>query len=142
MATSQLEEWTTEANLIRIKHWFRDGLTNEDVAEKKIGINRTTFYRWLQKSSELRKAVEEGKMPANEMVEDAVFKRAVGFYAKEKKIEPDGSITEYEKYYPPDVSAQALYLNNRARNRWKKNWSDETEDAKTIKLMVLKNDLK
>lgn len=142
MATSQLEEWTTEANLIRIKHWFRDGLTNEDVAEKKIGINRTTFYRWLQKSSELRKAVEEGKMPANEMVEDAVFKRAVGFYATEKKIEPDGSVTEYEKYYPPDVSAQALYLNNRSRDRWKKNWSDETEDAKTIKLMVLKNDLK
>ena len=94
MASEKCKEWTEECNLIRIKHWLRDGLTIEQIAKDKIGVNKTTFYRWLSESAKLKEAVEAGRMPADEMVEDALFKHAVGFYVTEERIDPDGSVTK------------------------------------------------
>ncbi len=125
MVSEKFNEWIEECNLIRIKHWLRDGLTIEQITKDKIGINKTTFYRWLAKSQELKKAVEEGKMPANEIVENAVFKHAVVFFVVEEKIEPDGSVTKYRKFIKGNVGAMVLWLKNRNRERWKDKWDIE-----------------
>lgn len=125
MASEKFNEWTEECNLIRIKHWLRNGFTIKQIAKDKIGVDKATFYRWLAESQELKKAVEEGKMPANEIVENAVFKHAVGFFVVEEKIEPDGSVTKYRKFIKGDVGAMALWLKNRNRERWKDKWDIE-----------------
>lgn len=125
MATSKLDEWITEDNLIRIKHWFRDGLTDEEVATKKMGISRSTFYNWLKESKELKEAVKAGKMPIDDMVEDSVAKHAIGFFVIEEKIDPNGDKTQYRKFIKGDVAAMALWLKNRRHNKWKDKWDIE-----------------
>ena len=57
---------------------------------------------------------------------ESLFKRATGFIAKDTKFAThEGAITdreEYDKHYPPDVTAAIFWLKNRT-----KKWSDKKE---------------
>lgn len=45
MAKGKYLEWLTKEGLLKIEGWARDGLTDEQIAEK-IGIQRQTLYDW------------------------------------------------------------------------------------------------
>ena len=105
------------------------GLIDKEIASK-LGISHMSFYRYLKDHDDFREAVEEGKKPADVEVEQALFKRAIGFEYKETTT-IDGTITkEVVKYAAPETAACIFWLKNRTRNSHRA-WRDRfPEDLK------------
>lgn len=147
----------TKDGLTRLKGWARDGLTDEQIATK-IGINRATLYKWIDRFSDIGNALKQGKEPVDIEVEDSMVKLALGHYftvkkpmkirteKRLKKKDKDGR--EYETgviveehieyvdeqvYIPPNVTAQIFWLKNRKPEQWK----DKREQVVSTKDGVL-----
>lgn len=133
MSTKQDREyWLKEENLIKIKQWYRDGLRDIDVANK-MGISRTTLYNWEAKTPGLKEMIKAGKVPADDIVESALFKRAVGY----DFVDPNNP--NVTKHIPGDVTAMIFWLKNRNPERW--------HDSKVLGLsgnlpVVIKDDIR
>lgn len=151
MASNKMLEWTTPENLTLITGWCREGYTNKMIADR-MGITANTFYRWLNDSKELRDAVKQGKEVADYMVENALFKAALGFEYTETKThitgKPDKNgnrnvkVEKTVKYFPPNVTAIAIWLNNRKPDQWKRNRDNVLEmndDDSNITVNIIKN---
>lgn len=127
MAKGKYQEWITPDGLLQLEGWARDGLTDEQIA-KNIGIRRETLYAWMKSYSDISNAIKKGKGPVDIEVENALYKRAIGFEytetVKEIRQMPGGktytTIREFKKYALPDTTAQAIWLNNRKPKRWQR----------------------
>lgn len=144
MAKGQSEEWRTEENLIRLRGWARDGLTNEQIAHN-MGINIATLYRWIAKHSDICEALKKSKEVADYEVENSLYMKALGFTTevmkpyKVKKVVYDEKTgrklkeseeIEYAKeevYIPPDTTAMIFWLKNRKPHVWR----DKVESMQT-----------
>ena len=124
-------EWITEQGLGIVAGWKRNGLTDEQIA-KNIGVRRETIYDWAKRFPDFSNAIKTGREQADLQVENALFKRAVGYFYDEVKEEyetkrgSDGSEREHlkkrtvtRKEVVPEVTAQIFWLKNRASNRWR-----------------------
>lgn len=125
-----IDKWLTEDALLLITGWARDGLTLEDIAHN-MGMCRQTLVNWKAKNEKIRKALDDGKEVADRRVENALYKRALGYMVTERKItesEKDGVKEEtFVKHIPGDVTAQIYWL----KNRKPKQWRDRQETAIT-----------
>lgn len=127
MARGRYKEWLTEDNLKRIQSWVRDGLSDVQVA-KNMGISKTTFYDWLNKYPAISDVVKKGKQPVDFEVENALFRRAIGYDIEETntvvtvnaKGEKVQKITKVKKHIPADATAAIFWLKNRQPEKWKK----------------------
>lgn len=134
-------ETDVKPRLIEIEAWKRDGLTDEQIC-KNLGISVDTFYRYKVKYSEFSEAIKKGKEVADIEVENALFKRAIGYTYKEvtKEVKDiDGKkstfIKEVTKVVPGDVAAQIFWLKNRKSNNWKDKRENENDDTKLIEVL-------
>ena len=136
MITIAKSKYETEVKprLIEIEAWKRDGLTDEQIF-KNLGISRDTFYKYKEKYSEFSDALKKGKEVADIEVENALFKRAIGYKYKEviKEVKDiDGKKTTYVKEVikemPGDVGAQIFWLKNRKSSKWKDKQDIDIED--------------
>lgn len=75
MATGRYQEWLEPEKLLLLQGWKRDGLSDEQIAEK-IGIAPRTFERWKSKFSQIRQCLKVGKEQANFIVENKLFEKA------------------------------------------------------------------
>ncbi|GIP57900.1 transposase [Paenibacillus woosongensis] len=121
-----------EPKLLLIEAWARDGLIDEDIA-KKLGVAYSTFRTYRDKFPALSAALKKGKEMADIEVENALFKRAVGYQYDEvtreavKDIDPETGdvITKMvetkrvTKEVQPDVTAQIFWLKNRRPEVWR-----------------------
>lgn len=120
-------EWLEKDNLTRIEGWARDGLTDKQIANDKIGIAENTFCAWKNKHSEILEALKKGKAPVDIEVENALLKRALGYeyeeVTTEKRELPDGKIEKHIKKVTkaviPDTTAQIFWLKNRRPDKWR-----------------------
>ena len=150
MAKGKYHEWLTPDNLLRLSAWARDGLTDEDIA-KKININVSTLYEWKNKYPEINEALKNGKEIADIAVENALYKRAVGYtYIEQTKelqtvIDPDtGQKTqklvvtkEVTKEVIPDTTAQIYWLSNRKNVKWRRNPDADVDNKEPIKIQLM-----
>ena len=115
--------WLSEEGLTLIAGWRRNGVSLLDIATKNIGISQTAWWGWYRNSEELRKACANAKEVADLAVEDALYKRAVGYNYTEdtyELIEGELRLTrQITKHVPPDVKAIMQWLYNRVPNRWR-----------------------
>lgn len=79
MARGKYQDYLTAEGLLKLEGWARDGLTDEQIAEDKIGINRTTLYDWKKKYPDISDALRIGKEVIDRKVENALLKRALGY---------------------------------------------------------------
>lgn len=141
---SEALEWLKEDNLKRLTGWARDGLTDKQIAEKKIGITEQTFCTWKKNHERIYLALKEGKQPVDTEVENALLKSALGHTTTVRKPiklrtvkEKDGmKLTEEhieyvdeEIYTPPQVVAQIFWLKNRKKDYWKDKPEPENNEA-------------
>lgn len=119
-----------QENLMLIEKWTRDGLTEEQVSTN-LGISVATLNVFKKKYPELAKVLKKGREIAITEIENALFKRALGFSYEETKIsirQVDGRDVKFTekttKYQPPDVAACSLLLKNKAREY---GWSDNPQ---------------
>ena len=127
--------WTEPDNLLRLEGWARDGLTDKQIAEHKIGIGETTFCRWKKDFPEIVNALKKGKAPVDIEVENATLKMALGYTVTvkkpikvktEKQLAGKGKIVEEkveyvdeEIYIQPNPVNQIFWLKNRLPSKWK-----------------------
>jgi DNA-binding XRE family transcriptional regulator len=106
--------------------YARRGLSDADIA-KNIGISLETYYSYQKKYIEFFEAIKRGKRPANIIVENALFKRCIGFefvepstetYVDEKGKKHVKKKTT-TKYIIPDINAIRFWLINREPDLWK-----------------------
>ncbi len=158
MAKSKVEYWLTKEGLTLLEGWARDGLTDEQIA-KNIGINRTTLYDWKKKRISIADALKKGKEIVDFEVENALFKKAIGYNAKVlkhmkvKSVEYDDKgyrICENEEiveiydevHIPADTTAQIFWLKNRKPEKWRekqKELINNNDDEKVLLVDDLKD---
>ena len=110
-----------------VKWMCRSGATDEEIAAE-LDIGTATLYRWRNKYPEFRESLKEGKKIADAIVEDGLYRRAVGFEYEETKIiyiqKQDGAeisrrIEKTKKHALPDVTACIFWLKNRDSQNWR-----------------------
>ena len=150
MAKGKYHEWLEPDNLLRLSAWARDGLTDEDIA-KKININVSTLYEWKKKYPEINEALKNGKEIADIAVENALYKRAIGYtYVETTRelqtvIDPDtGEKTqklvvtkEVTKEVIPDTTAQIYWLSNRQNAKWRRNPDTDVDNKEPVKVQLV-----
>ena len=133
------EKWSTPENLLIVEGMARNGAKDSDIC-KHIGISYTTFYKWIGLHPEFAEAVREGKEVVDTKVENALLKRCLGFdYVEVKRTSVGGKIVTEEKtvkYVPPDVTACAVWLNNRKPDDWKRNRDNFSSSEKDDEIRI------
>lgn len=150
MAKSTIAEWEEADKLLLLEAWARDGLTDIQIAEN-IGINVRTLYLWKKKSIPIFQSLKVGKEVADIEVENALRKKALGFREKEqtvstrKTVEYDNGkrvreitepiVTEVERYYPPDTTAQIFWLKNRKPKQWRDKQEQKVDMTEAVRII-------
>lgn len=126
------EEGVLEEKLALIKGWRMNGLTQQKIGEN-IGINEDTICVYKRRYPRFKEALDKGKEQADLEVEDALFKRAIGYTVtlNKQKVTKDGDVVDIKEdvHIPGDVGAQIFWLKNRRYTEWrdKINFEDETK---------------
>lgn len=112
-------------NLNKIEEWAASGLTYEDIA-KNIGIGISTFYKHKANADnvEFLEVLKRSKAAADEIVENALYKRAIGGTVDETvdELDENGNLVRRrvaKKQIPGDTTAQIFWLKNRKPDAWR-----------------------
>lgn len=111
MAKGKYQKWLTPEGLLLLEGWARDGLTDEQIAEK-IGIRRETLYEWKKNHPNISNALKKGKEVVDYEVENALLSSAL-----------EGNTT-----------AQIFWLKNRRPDKWRDKQKEDTDTAALEKL--------
>lgn len=154
MARQKWQEWNeNEDNLAVLRAWARAGFTDEEIA-KKIGISRSTLAKWKKDHAPIREALAHGKEHADRLMENSLYRIALGFEVKVQKAfklrrtEYDGSgkkvkeeeyldTAEETEYVKPDVKAIIFWLKNRMPEDWKEKVAQAEADDTGTGVLVL-----
>lgn len=150
MAKSTIAEWTEPDKLLLLEAWARDGLTDEQIAGN-MGITVRSLYNWKKKCIPIFQSLKTGKEVADVEVENALRKKALGFRETEqavstrKTVEYENGkrireitepvVTEVEKYYPPDTTAQIFWLKNRKPEAWRDKQEQKVDLTEAVKIV-------
>ncbi|CEN29818.1 MAG: helix-turn-helix transcriptional regulator [Paraclostridium sordellii] len=117
-----------EPKLEEVRKWAKDGLSDKQIATN-LGIAYSTFREYKKKFSALSAPLKEGKACAVKQVENALFKKALGYEYEEvtKEICMNEETGKQElkitkvvtKRVHPDTTAIIFYLKNRMSDKWK-----------------------
>ncbi|WP_245599935.1 transposase [Paenibacillus harenae] len=129
-------ETHVKPKLLLIEAWARDGLTDEDIA-KNLDVGVSTFHAYKKDHPELVESLKRSKDEADIKVENALYKRALGYEYEEVTQEPlynpitgepildesgDPKIAVTKivrKMVNPDTTAQIFWLKNRRPAAWR-----------------------
>lgn len=106
----------------RAKKLARLGFNNDEMATI-LGIDRATFYRWMNKYKGFCDAVTSGKLDPDTNVMNALYRKATGYkYTEVHEVIEDGevvSVKQIKKHMQPDMRAIEMWLINRMPEIWK-----------------------
>ena len=88
------------------------GNTDEEIGVI-LGVAHTTIIRWKLQHEEFALALKRTKDELNELVEGALFKKAMGYYQEVEKVFHNGKRMTLREWHPPDTGALRLWLQNR-----------------------------
>ena len=119
---NKFDPWITEDGLLKIQGWARDGLIDKQVA-KNMGVADSTLRGWKRRFPEIAEALRKGKEVVDREVENALYKRALGYWVTETETTTysDGTTktTEKRRHIVPDTTAQIFWLKNRKPDQWR-----------------------
>lgn len=144
MAMGRPSKYNPKYHVPWAKSLAMEGKTDEEIADR-LGIARSTLSKWKSENKEFAEALEIGKESADAEVELSLYKRAIGYRYKEKKVivqmDKDGNqmparIETVEKEIVPDVTAQIFWLKNRKPDKYRDKQDIAIEKDKDIKIIV------
>lgn len=123
---TEYEKWKLngelEDKLLLVKGWARDGLTEKQIADN-LGICQDRLIDYKKKYFEFFEALKINKDMADMEVENALYKRALGYTITltEDKLDRDGCVHTLKKdvHIPADTTAQIFWLKNRQKEKWR-----------------------
>ena len=123
-------------NMLRIEGWLRDGASITWICNS-LGVHTKYWYKAIDASDEFARISTRTKDIVDREVENALYKRALGYEYEEVTEEYEmGFLVKKKvvtKRQPPDVAAQIFWLKNKRPNDWK----DKREVDNTVALEKL-----
>lgn len=104
-----------------------DGLIDVEIA-KRMGIAKSTLNKWKREHPEFMDSLKATKEIADSKVKESLYRRAIGYTCKEKKViveldnngnQKPARIETTEKEVLPDTTAQIFWLKNRDPEKWR-----------------------
>ena len=139
MAKGKYQEWLEPDGLLKLEGYARDGLIDEQIA-KNMGIALSTLKLWKNGHPAILAALKRGKEVIDIEVENALYKRAIGYTYEEVKEEemPDGRVrrTVTIKEVAGDTTAQIFWLKNRKPAEWRDKQNVEIEQNKPFEVSI------
>ena len=125
-------ETDVEPFLNEIEGWAKQGLDMGQIASN-LGIGRTTLFSYRKEHEELLERLKRGKSHADIQVENALFKRALGYEYEEEKLDWEGNIlvkrTLTRKQVAPDPTSCIFWLKNRRSDIWRDRPNENNGEA-------------
>ena len=128
IAKGKYQKWLVPDGLKLLEAWARDGLTDEQIAHN-MGVSIRTLYGYKGKHVQILQALKKGKEVVDVEVENALYKRALGYSytetTRERVYDPETEIyglvvtKTVVKEVQPDVTAQIFWLKNRKPDVWR-----------------------
>jgi hypothetical protein len=115
------------------------GATAPDLASF-FGVAVSTVKLWQVQHKAFSDALKVGKATADKLVEQSLFRRALGYEHDEVDIRVVGTKlvkTPLRKYYPPDTTACIFWLKNRKPNDWRDKQALEVDAGKGLAEAIL-----
>lgn len=106
------EKLDIKNKLTLVEGWKRDGLTDEQIANN-FGVNFKTLIKWKREKKEFMEAIKKGKEVSDYELENALHKRATGYYYKEEAVTNAGDVVEVKKYEHANPTSLIFALKNR-----------------------------
>lgn len=98
------------------------GATDREIAEF-FEVDERTLNRWKADKPEFCQSLRVGKDVADDRVEQALYRRALGYSHDAVKIavNAQGEVTQvpYVERMPPDTTAAIFWLKNRRKETWR-----------------------
>lgn len=114
--------WVGGPGIDIVRDLARHRYSKKKIAQE-IGISVAQLERWCAESPELNQAINTHPRLIDAMVEDALYKRAVGYKVAEDTYKrEDGDlvlVSRTVKDVPGDVNAQKFWLSNRRYEDWR-----------------------
>lgn len=135
--------WLSPDGCKLIAGWRRNGIPLTKIATDYIGVSKTGFWGWYRESPELREASNVSKDICDSSVEDALYRRAIGYdYWEEvwELIEGEVIMTKkMKRHMPPDTKAIMQWLWSRLPTQWRVRQEplEETQYTETIKNIMV-----
>lgn len=95
-----------------VEGWKRDGLTDEQIAHN-LGVSKHSVIKWKKEKPDFSDAIKKGKEVSDYELENALHKRATGYYYKEETVTNKGDVVEIEKYEHANPTSLIFALKNR-----------------------------
>lgn len=95
-----------------VEGWKRDGLTDEQIA-KNLGVSKHSLIKWKKEKPDFSNAIKKGKEVSDYELENALHKRATGYYYKEEVVTNAGDVVEVKKYEHANPTSLIFALKNR-----------------------------
>ena len=124
---SKFKDWLEGDGLLKLEGWARDGLTDEQIS-RNMGIAYSTFREWKKKYSAFSAVLKRSKDVVDREVENALFKRAMGYKYDEVTYERGEEVKRVTKEVAPDTTAQIFWLKNRKPAEWR----DKIDQQQTV----------
>ena len=159
IAKGKFEKWLEPDGLLCLEAWARDGGTDQIIADK-MGIAKSTLNDWKVRFPVIMDALKRNKEIVDVEVENALLKKAIGFFQTVKKVhkvkttktgkdKETGQIIRYETeelvekeedvYFPPETVAQIFWLKNRKPDQWREKREPSNENNnETINENIIK----
>jgi len=105
----------------------REGRTDVEIADL-LGLSERVIYNWKKRYPAFVQALNAGKSPVDDSVENALLKRALGFEVEDTKVigRSDGhggvkaeKVEKTKKQVSPDTTACIFWLKNRRPGVWR-----------------------
>jgi hypothetical protein len=122
---ASIKKWCEPDHINMIACWSRRGLTYQEISDH-MGVCLKTLENWRKKSKCIEEALNGREMSIC-LVENALYREALGYYYMDQVVTNKGDIVDIKKYKPPSLSAQIFYL----KNRIPKYWTDRREHHHT-----------
>lgn len=101
-----------------VEGWKRDGLTDEQIA-RNLGASKHTLIKWKKNIPDFLDAIKKGEEVSDYELENALHKRAVGYYYEEETVTNKGEVVKIKKYEHANPTSLIFALKNRLPHKYK-----------------------
>ncbi|WP_447406614.1 helix-turn-helix domain-containing protein [Staphylococcus aureus] len=101
-----------------VEGWKRDGLTDEQIS-RNLGVSKHTLIKWKKNIPDFLDAIKKGKEVSDYELENALHKRAVGYYYEEETVTNKGEVVKIKKYEHANPTSLIFALKNRLPHKYR-----------------------
>lgn len=125
----------TDELLPKVEKLASEGLNNAEIA-RALSIGNRTFYEWRDKYPQFWHSILKYRGLADIMVENALYKGAVGYNYVEQAVTMRGKVVDVVKHQRGNTAAQIFYLKNRMPERYKDKVETQISIAQDISALA------